>query len=68
MQPREDMRGLAEDGNTGALSRARFLAEAMSADVNEDLHWNDPLPGLVVLAEIAGRRFDRLVNRHDENE
>jgi D-aspartate ligase len=61
--PREDLRAFAEYRAAGELSRLGWLREVLAADINEDLCFRDPMPGLFELAGIAQRRLERVVRR-----
>lgn len=59
MNTREDLRAYRERRSDGTLSLRDWVAQVLTADVNEDLCLIDPLPGFWVLAGVAGRRLRR---------
>jgi D-aspartate ligase len=60
LSARGDLRALFEYRRAGELSIGRWLREVVTADVNEDLFLQDPLPSLLELAARAGRRLGGL--------
>jgi predicted ATP-grasp superfamily ATP-dependent carboligase len=64
VNPRPDLLAVREAHPRADGSRIRWLAEVLSAEVNEGFSLRDPLPGLVDLAQTAGRKFRRLRPDH----
>jgi predicted ATP-grasp superfamily ATP-dependent carboligase len=60
MNAREDLRSYDEHHAQGGLSLGRWMVEAVTADVKEDLCLIDPLPGLSELVGVARRKLLRL--------
>ena len=60
MNAREDLRSYDEHHAHDGLSLRRWMVEAVTADVKEDLCLMDPMPGLSELAGVARRKLLRL--------
>ncbi len=60
MSARQDARALGEYRRAGELTLGRWLWQLARADINEDMHLADPLPGIVDLAHTVGRKMARL--------
>jgi predicted ATP-grasp superfamily ATP-dependent carboligase len=59
LKARDDRRALARDREPGDPSLARWLWQAATATVNEDLLWRDPRPALAHLLGTAKQRLLR---------
>jgi predicted ATP-grasp superfamily ATP-dependent carboligase len=56
VSPREDLSAVREEHPRFGLSRARWLGEVLTCEVNEGFDLHDPWPGLVDLAETVARK------------
>jgi D-aspartate ligase len=61
--PRADLQAIREAEPRFGFSRMRWLGEVMTSDVNEDFDVRDPWPGLVDLAQTAGRKIRSIGGR-----
>jgi hypothetical protein len=57
MVPRSDARASREYRAAGELSRARWLYELLTVDVNEGFQIRDPFPVLADLAQLLKRKI-----------
>jgi predicted ATP-grasp superfamily ATP-dependent carboligase len=59
MAARHDLRALAEYRAAGEVGVFDWLRQLATSSITEDLYWQDPLPGLAVLARSAARAGSR---------